>query len=102
MLGLVWFVLTISHVFALDLQGKMGDSGNNKLDIMSTKEHGTCPHGILSETLRWGCDVKLADRISCFNRHYAEHSRYFVEISNFMEDLVINRIIWIRSMSIKL
>ena len=28
--------------------------------------------------MRYGCDVATADRICCFNRHYAEHSGYFL------------------------
>ena len=30
--------------------------------------------------LRFGCDQKTADRISCFNRHYAEHSGYAFQL----------------------
>ena len=43
---------------------------------MSPKEHGTCATPVQAD-LRWGCDVKKADEIACFNRHYAEHSGYF-------------------------
>ena len=42
---------------------------------MSQKAHGTTETPVQS-TLRYGCDVKTADRICCFNRHYAEHSGY--------------------------
>ena len=28
------------------------------------------------QALRFGCDFETADRICCFNRHYAEHSGY--------------------------
>jgi hypothetical protein len=38
---------------------------------MSQKAHGTSPKPV-QEKLRWGCDPKLADKICCFNRHYAE------------------------------
>ena len=39
--------------------------------IMVPKAHGTA--GALQAD-RWGCDRGVADRICCFNRHYAEHS----------------------------
>ena len=44
-------------------------------DIMAPKAHGTCANPVQSD-LRFGCDTKTADRICCFNRHYAEHSGY--------------------------
>jgi hypothetical protein len=44
-------------------------------DIMAPKAHGTCTQPVQSD-LRFGCDTKTADRICCFNRHYAEHSGY--------------------------
>ena len=43
--------------------------------IMSKKSHGTCPEPVQHD-LRFGCDYNLADRICCFNRHYAEQSGY--------------------------
>lgn len=45
--------------------------------IMSQKEHGTS-HTPVQQDLRWNCDVALADRICNFNRHYAEHSGYWL------------------------
>ena len=42
---------------------------------MKPKFHGTCP-GPVQSNLRFGCDESTADRICCFNRHYAEHSGY--------------------------
>ena len=42
---------------------------------MSQKAHGTTELPVLAE-LRYGCDVETADRICCFNRHYAEHKGY--------------------------
>lgn len=53
--------------------------------VMSTKEHGTCTAPVQSQ-LRWKCDVKTADRICCFNRHYAEHSGYF-KTTGFLDEL---------------
>jgi peptide methionine sulfoxide reductase MsrB len=51
--------------------------------IMAPKAHGTCEQPVQSE-LRWKCDSQLADRICCFNRHYAEHAGYFQQTS-FLE-----------------
>ena len=42
---------------------------------MSQKDHGTCVSKVQSSLL-YGADVNTADRISCFNRHYAEFSGY--------------------------
>ena len=42
-------------------------------ELMRPKAHGTCDAGVGS-SLRWGADPALADRICCFNRHYAEAS----------------------------
>ena len=43
--------------------------------LMSAKAHGTCTKPV-QQNLLYGCDVETADRICCFNRHYAEHSGY--------------------------
>ena len=43
--------------------------------VMSKKAHGTCTKPVQSDLL-YGCDAETADRICCFNRHYAEHSGY--------------------------
>ena len=48
--------------------------------LMCQKEHGSSKHPVQKD-LRYGCDVKLADRICNFNRHYAEHSGYFLQTS---------------------
>ena len=45
-------------------------------DLMAPKAHGTCANPVQSD-LRFGCDAKSADRICCFNRHYAEHAGYW-------------------------
>ena len=42
---------------------------------MAPKAHGTTDKPVQSN-LRWNCDQETADRICCFNRHYAEHSGY--------------------------
>jgi len=53
----------------------MGDE-----EIMRKKAHGTSEKPVQSD-LKWGCDVKKADEICSFNRHYAEHSGYFKRTS---------------------
>ena len=45
-------------------------------EIMSKKAHGTTDRPV-QDSLRYGVDRSTADRICCFNRHYAEHSGYF-------------------------
>ena len=76
--------------------GDMGQSASSGKDsscefpvvgeesIMSDKEHGTCTHGVM-DGLRWGCEKELADRICCFNRHYAEHAGYFSRDTDFIK-----------------
>eukprot|EP00041_Stephanoeca_diplocostata_P009183 m.139674 g.139674 ORF g.139674 m.139674 type:complete len:159 (-) comp17637_c0_seq1:262-738(-) len=51
----------------------MGDES-----IMSQKGHGTVA-APLQDNLKFGVDKETADRVCCFNRHYAEHSGYFLE-----------------------
>eukprot|EP00729_Bicosta_minor_P015603 gene15603-2045_t len=54
--------------------------------LMSQKAHGTtatAPHS----NLRWGCSLKIADRICCFNRRGAEPAGYFVSGTTFLSDL---------------
>jgi len=55
-------------------------------EVMSKKAHGTCEKPVQSN-LRWGCDFETADRICCFNRHYAEHSGYFRMKTTFISDV---------------
>ena len=45
--------------------------------IMRPKAHGSCGAAV-PRVLRWGVDCAVADRICCFNRHYAEHSGYWL------------------------
>merc|ERR1719359_2495224 len=52
---------------------------------MSEKAHGTCEKPVQSD-LRWSCDNETADRICCFNRHYAEHSGYWLK-TTFMQEV---------------
>merc|ERR1712054_723902 len=49
--------------------------------VMSKKAHGTAPNPVITSTsgkMRWDADAETADRICCFNRHYAEHSGYWL------------------------
>ena len=58
----------------------MGDEA-----LMSPKSHGTSNTPVQND-LRYGCDIKLADQICNFNRHYAEHSGYFMR-TNWRSDI---------------
>mmetsp|Transcript_3045 Transcript_3045/g.4671 ORF Transcript_3045/g.4671 Transcript_3045/m.4671 type:complete len:254 (+) Transcript_3045:136-897(+) len=49
-------------------------------DIMSQKEHGTTSLPV-QEDLRFEVSRKLADRICCYNRHFAELGGYFKSTS---------------------
>lgn len=53
--------------------------------IMWKKEHGTSSKPV-QEKLRWKCDRGTADRICCFNRHYAEQSGYW-RTTSFMDEV---------------
>ena len=58
--------------------------------VMSQKAHGTCERPVMRD-LRYGVDRELADRICCFNRHYAEpagsgwNTRWTAEVSGKKE-----------------
>ena len=54
-------------------------------EIMSPKAHGTTEKPVMND-LRWSCSREKADEICCFNRHYAEHSGYWLK-TNFMKEL---------------
>merc|ERR1712238_416869 len=54
---------------------QFGDEG-----IMSPKEHGTSANPVQGDLL-YGTDNKLADKISNFNRHFAENGGYFQSTS---------------------
>ena len=51
---------------------------------MSQKAYGTSAVPIQSD-LRWGCNVKTADKICNYNRHYAEHRGYW-ETTTFLKE----------------
>ena len=54
-------------------------------DVMCPKAHGTSDSPVQS-TLRWNCDVKLADQICNFNRRFAEPVGYWATRSTFLQD----------------
>jgi len=57
----------------LEIQGKSED-------YMRKSVHGTCVSPV-QDPLRWDADVITADRICCFNRHFAELYGSWVESS---------------------
>jgi len=55
-------------------------------DIMSPKNHGTTDAPV-QENLRYGVSRKIADRICCYNRHFAEYGGYF-EGTSFRNEML--------------
>lgn len=53
-------------------------------DLMVSKAHGTCVEPVRSN-IRWGSDQKLADKISCWNRHGAEPPGYWQQTTFLQE-----------------
>ena len=53
--------------------------------VMSIKEHGTSKNPVM-KNLRYGVDYDKTDKISNFNRHYAEHSGYFLT-TNWLNEI---------------
>ena len=45
-------------------------------DLMAPNAHGSAAAPV-QQRLRWSCDRELADRICCFNRHFAEPRGHF-------------------------
>lgn len=43
--------------------------------MMRPRSHGSCDEPVQHD-LRWEVDYTTADRICCYNRHYAEHAGY--------------------------
>ena len=54
-------------------------------EMMSQKEFGTSAVPI-QKNLRWSCDVKTADNICNYNRHYAEFSGYWERATTFLQE----------------
>jgi len=69
----------------------MAQSGSSKFpiyvqdDVMAPKAHGTTPKPVM-KNLRWNVNYETADRISSFNRHYAEQSGYW-ETTDFLNQV---------------
>jgi len=59
----------------------MGDES-----IMSKKKNGTADKPPM-KPLRWDCDWETANKICCFNRHYAEHSGFFLSKTKWLEQV---------------
>jgi peptide methionine sulfoxide reductase MsrB len=57
----------------------MGDEA-----LMAQKAHGTSATPV-QPNLKWDCDVKVADRICNFNRHFAEYAGYWESTSFIAE-----------------
>jgi peptide methionine sulfoxide reductase MsrB len=67
-------------------EGSYPVMGTEKL--MQSKEHGTSNTPV-QKSLRYGCDIVVADRICNFNRHYAEYSGYFLR-TNWLNEISKN------------
>jgi hypothetical protein len=88
-------ILSRRHYFASSLI-MMGTSSSSDSkypiyadeSLMKQKSHGTCDAPVM-KNLRWGCDYETADRICCFNRHYAEYSGYW-QTTKFLEQVRSN------------
>mmetsp|Transcript_22619 Transcript_22619/g.34480 ORF Transcript_22619/g.34480 Transcript_22619/m.34480 type:complete len:214 (-) Transcript_22619:99-740(-) len=58
-------------------------------DLMSPKAHGTSDQPVMGD-LRYGVSNKLADKITNYNRHFAENGGYFVKTTFEDEVLAAN------------
>eukprot|EP00808_Paulinella_micropora_P014675 g73521.t1 len=54
--------------------------------LMAKNKYGTCPSEV-QNPLRWGLDRKLANRICCNNRHFAEQSGYWASQASYIEEV---------------
>jgi len=54
-------------------------------EMMCEKQHGTSAVPVQKD-LRWNCDVKTADKICNYNRHYAEHSGFWERATTFLQE----------------
>lgn len=83
-------IIAIPLIIALASQIPSPTAANNGIiaygteEIMQPKGHGTSDKPV-QEKLRWAVDVKLADRITNYNRHYAEFAGYF-QGTNFLKE----------------
>lgn len=72
-------------MYALSLQGKTYPVLGSD-EIMASKEHGTSSKGVQAK-LRWNVDVNLADRITNYNRRFAEFAGYWSQDTSFLKEV---------------
>lgn len=82
LLWLPWWPLDWVWLLSWDAYPKFGPE-----ELMSEKAHGTCV-GPVQSNLKFSVDQDQADRISCFNRIFAEFWGYWTKTT--MEDDVRN------------
>ena len=72
--GAVGGIIAINHNGKLE-QGNAAPAAikGKASALMVARKHGTCVDSV-QNPLRWNADVETGDRISCFNRHYAERA----------------------------
>jgi peptide methionine sulfoxide reductase MsrB len=72
--GAVGGIIAINHNGKLE-QGNAAPAAikGKASTLMVARKHGTCVDSV-QNPLRWNADVETGDRISCFNRHYAERA----------------------------
>lgn len=72
--GAVGGIVAINHNGKLE-QGNAAPAAikGKASTLMVARKHGTCVDSV-QNPLRWNADVETGDRISCFNRHYAERA----------------------------
>jgi len=81
--GFLLITGAVAAVVAVNANGKLEQGNTAPASIkgeasmlMIQRAHGTCTAAVQSP-LRWKADVETGDRISCFNRHYAERAGSF-------------------------
>ena len=91
LLTLVVFTLLKIGSSSSKTNSGMAQPGSSKFpiyveeDVMAPKAHGTTPKPVM-KNLRWNVNYETADRISSFNRHYAEQSGYW-ETTDFLNQV---------------
>lgn len=87
--AVVGAVLPANAVSQANVPAVGGKPIYGKEDIMSPKSHGTSDAPVQSELL-YGVSNNLADRITNYNRRFAEQAGYFVSTS--LEDTIRNHV----------
>jgi hypothetical protein len=87
--AVVGTVLPANAVSQANVPAVGGKPIYGKEDIMSPKSHGTSDAPVQSELL-YGVSNNLADRITNYNRRFAEQAGYFVSTS--LEDTIRNHV----------